>query len=307
MSERIVEIQGPGAHLSLYRGFMEINRAGHPTQRVALDHIHSVIVTGPGCSHTSNLLSELAERGIPFALCGKNFQPTAYLLPVSGHYMQSARMQAQAEASQPVRKRLWKSLVKKKIAHQAHALSAIDPQTQGTLNRLVLDVRSGDTTNVESQAARLYWPALLGKGFIRNPKNLGINSLLNYGYAVIRSSVARAVTSAGLHPTLGLHHIGPRNPMCLVDDLIEPYRPLVDMVVWSMSEHEGYQEITPQVKQQLALLAVIDLPSDNGKSPLFQTATRLATSLAQVFLGERTELILPTLPEVATLTQQFGE
>ena len=224
MTGRIVEIAENGRHLALHRGFMEVRADRELIARVPLDDLLAVIVSGHGCTHSSNLIAALAERGTPFIICAVNYQPVAWMLPLFGHHAQSTRMQAQARAKLPLKKRLWQQIVRAKISNQAEVLDMFG-DGGNRLKRLATKVRSGDPDNMEAQAARHYWSVLFPHGFTRDKEGGGINALLNYGYAIIRSCVARGVMAAGLHPTLGIWHRGPTNPMCLVDDLMEPFSP----------------------------------------------------------------------------------
>ncbi len=153
-------------------------------------------------------------------------------------------------------------------------------------------VRSGDPDNVEAEAARRYWPLLLGAEFRRDRDSGGANALLNYGYAVLRAGVARAVFAAGLHPGAGLMHSNRSNPMVLVDDLMEPFRPLVDREVWRLVK-AGKLDLDSEAKVALARIMVLDLSTRFGLSPLMVCAERLAQSLARAYAGEGNELDLP--------------
>ena len=296
MVGKIVEIADQSRYLSVHRGFLEVRFEQEVLGRVPLDDIIGVVISGHGCTHSSNLLAVLAERNIPLSICNRAYSPVAYVLPVEGHHLQSARMQAQANASSSLKGRLWKQIVQSKVRHQASVLEQAGvPKISSALLAMAKRVKSGDPDNIEAQAAQYYWPNLLGRGFRRNPKNSDENVLFNYAYAVVRSSVARGVVASGLHPSLGLHHTGPANSMCLVDDLMEPYRPIADLLVWLLIRR-GCQEVNRQSKEVLASLAVIDIPTESGVTTLFQSAARQASSLARVYLKEQKNLLLPLIP-----------
>lgn len=157
---------------------------------------------------------------------------------------------------------------------------------------LARKVRPGDPDNVEAEAARRYWPLLFGGGFRRDPDGGGLNALLNYGYAILRAAAARAVMAAGLHPSLGLKHANRGNALVLVDDLMEPFRPLVDREVHRLAG-DGVVEVTSDAKAALARLMVIDLAAEAGASPLMTCLERLAASLARAYAGETDRLALP--------------
>lgn len=166
-------------------------------------------------------------------------------------------------------------------------------------------VRSGDPQNIEAQAARRYWKIIFGEDFKRNRAALGINSLLNYGYTVLRSSVARAVIAAGLHPTLGLHHSNESNHMRLVDDLMEPFRPLIDLKVKVICLGTEQPEVNKDTKRQLVMTLYDDLEMARGMSPLMECTQTLTKSLAQVYLGERNNLELPYAGLPLSLSAEF--
>lgn len=166
----------------------------------------------------------------------------------------------------------------------------------------LVPVRSGDPENVEAQAARRYWPLLMGTEFRRDRNALGVNSLLNYGYAVLRAIVSRAICGSGLHPTLGVHHANQGNAFALADDLMEPYRPLVDRMVLNLMR-SGQEEVNPKTKGRLAELGTLDLETSEGLSPVSVQISRLTQSLASTFLTGEVLLDLPRPPSVLALAQ----
>lgn len=290
---RVIEIANDRRHLSLYRGFVIITDTAERREvgRVPIDDVASIIGNAHGLSYSNNLLEALVVRCAPFVLCGSNHNAVGMLLPIEGHGQQAGRFDAQLRASAPTSKRLWAEIVRAKLCHQAAVLNSYGaPSTP--INALSRFVRSGDPRNVEAQAARRYWTLLFGSDFRRDRDAEGANAMLNYGYTILRSAVARAVVAAGLHPTLGLHHSDKGNPMRLVDDLMEPFRPLVDARVKDLSAR-GATDIDADVKRRLVQLLYIDRQTDDGVTPLIACINRLATSLAQVFLGERRSLYLP--------------
>lgn len=291
MLGRIVEISGEGRRLSLHRGLIEISGPEGLLGQVPLDDIEAVIASTPAVSYTNQALSALAERGAPVVICGVNFTPTAYILPVSGHHAQGARFEAQAEATQPTRKRLWAEIVRAKIKAQAAALQFSGTNAKA-LELLVSRVRSGDPANIEAQAAQKYLPAILGSGFTRDRNCEGINSFLNYGYTVLRAATARSIVAAGLHPSLGLHHKSNGSALRLADDLMEPFRPSVDLIARALGE-EGRNSLETDSKRRLAAVLHADFRTGEGISPLSTVITRLAQSLAQVFQKERRSLAFP--------------
>jgi len=289
--DRVVEIATDGRHLSRHRGFMLVTEQGAEIGRVPLDQILAVIVNAHGVTYTNSLLVELAERGASLVLCGRNHQPRAMLWPLEGHHAQGARMRAQWTARASLSKQAWKSIVIAKIRMQGAALDAIG-ETGGGLRRLAGAVRSGDVTNVEAMAARRYWPMMMGREFRRDPTGDGLNSLLNYGYTVLRSASARAVVAAGLNPTIGIHHSNRGNAFALADDLMEPFRPIIDFVARDIAR-ESTPELDPETKGRLARLIALDFKYSGETTPASRALMRLATSMAQSFETNRLKLDLP--------------
>lgn len=294
MIGRIVEVADDRRHLFVNRGFMVVRDTGGERKelgQVPLDDIAAVIANAHGITYTNNLLVALAERGAPFVLCAANHNAVGMLITLDGHHVQAKRIEAQIAASLPTRKRLWASVVKCKLQQQAVALEAAGAPT-APLSSLVAKVRSGDPDNIEGQGARRYWTLLFGSAFRRDQSGGGVNALLNYGYTILRSATARAIVAAGLHPSIGLHHSNDGNPMRLVDDLLEPFRPVVDLKVWQLAR-SGEAEVTPDAKRALVRTLYDDMPTDAGVTPVMVCMQKLAISLAQAYLGEREKLDLP--------------
>lgn len=294
MIGRIVEIAEDGRHLSVHRGFLVVESGGEELGRVPLDDIGAVIANAHGLTYTANLVTALAHRNVTMVFCGPNHQPVATIWPIEGHHAQTARMRAQVAASLPLMKRLWQGLIRAKIRQQGSVLAALGVAS-GAFDKLARDVKSGDPENIEAQAARRYWRLLMGEDFRRDRELPGSNALLNYGYAILRSTTARAVAAAGLHPTLGVHHRNRGNPLCLVDDLMEPFRPIVDLAVVRLAK-AGVADVTPEAKRSLAALTWHDMRTSKGVTPLSTCAARLAVSLAMSFEMGRPNLDLPLEP-----------
>lgn len=294
MIGRIVEVADDRRHLSMNRGFMVVqDTEGERSElgQVPLDDIAAVIANAHGLSYTNNLLVALAQRGAPFVLCGANHNAVGMLLPIDGNFEQAKRIEAQIGAALPVHKRLWAAVVRSKLEQQAAALEAAGAAT-APLTALVCKVKSGDPANIEAQGARRYWTLLFGDGFRRDQDGGGVNALLNYGYTVLRAATARAIISAGLHPSIGLHHSNDTNAMRLVDDVMEPFRPIIDLKVWHLLRN-GEDQVTPNSKRALVRTLYDDMQTAVGATPVTVCAQKLATSLAQVYLGQRDKLDLP--------------
>jgi CRISP-associated protein Cas1 len=291
MVGRVVEIETNDRHLAIDRGFLVVSEKGKEIGKVPLDDIAAVIANAHGLTYSNNALVGLSGRGIPVVLCGANHMPAAIVWPVDAHHVQTGRMKDQIAASLPLKKRLWAQIVRAKILGQGATLESVGAAHQGFL-LLSRKVRSGDPDNVEAEAARRYWRLLMGPEFRRNTDGGGTNAMLNYGYAVLRAGVARAVMATGLHPSFGLMHSNRSNPMVLIDDLMEPFRPSVDREVWRLVRN-GTGDVDKDAKSALARIMVIDLPTSFGLSPLMVCAERLAQSLAKAFAGEADQLELP--------------
>ncbi|MGD0190993.1 MAG: type II CRISPR-associated endonuclease Cas1 [Rhizomicrobium sp.] len=296
MVGRVVEVATDGRHVSIQRGFLLVSEHGSEVGKVPLDDIAAVVANAHGLTYTNNALVELSARGVPIVLCGANHMPAAIVWPVDAHHIQTGRMSDQVSAGLPLKKRLWAQLVRSKILAQAATLESVGATHTG-FYLLSRKVRSGDPDNVEAEAARRYWPLLFGAAFRRDKDGSGLNGMLNYGYAVLRAGIARAVMAAGLHPSFGLMHSSRANPMVLIDDLMEPFRPVVDREVWRLG-NQGVQDVDKNSKAALARIMIVDLPTNAGLSPLMVCAERLAQSLARAFAGEdeALDLPLPALP-----------
>lgn len=294
MIGRIVEIADDRRHLFVSRGFMVVRDSEGERKelgQIPLDDIAAVIANAHGITYTNNLLVALAERGAPFVLCGANHNVVGVLFTLDRHHVQAKRIEAQIAASAPTFKRMWAAVVKAKLEQQAAALEAAGEPTI-PLTALIGKVRSGDPENIEGQGARRYWTLLFGADFRRDQDGGGLNALLNYGYTILRSAMARSVVAAGLHPSIGLHHSNDSNAMRLVDDLMEPFRPVVDLKVWQLNR-QSESEVTPETKRALVRVLHDDMQTSIGVTPVMVCMQRLATSLAQVFLDERNKLDLP--------------
>lgn len=309
---RVVEVASNDRYLHVVRGFLAINDSSNgnvEVGRVPFEDIESVIVHGYGISYSNELLVRLTEQGIPLVMCDARHSPVGLLLPIEGHSTQAKRFDAQIAANLPLSKRTWATIVKAKIAQQGQVLDEIG-QHRERLRRLEHEVRSGDPMNCEAQAAREYWPALFGGMFRRDRAKGDQNALLNYGYTVLRSAMARAVVAAGLHPTLGVHHQNEGNALRLVDDLMEPFRPFVDLRVWMIVNSEDVDmmwnaQIGVQPTHKLSLVSVLseDLETEEGTTPIGLCTARLAVSLARVYLGEANGITIPP-PQIPCAWQE---
>ena len=273
---------------------MTVSDDGAEQGRVPLDDIGVLLCNARGLTYSNSLMTELAKRGAAVVLCGPNYVPVAWLWPLEGHHVQALRMRSQLEASKPLCKRLWQAVVRAKIEQQKNVLELLQLPSGG-FDALIRRVRSGDPDNVEAQAARRYWPLLFGGDFRRNRYGAGPNPFLNYGYTVLRSAVARAVVAAGLHPSIGIHHSNRTNSMCLVDDLMEPFRPMVDYVVVRLV-NAGHSEVSPETKRALAQVLTSDVATDRGTTPFQTCIERAVQSIAKSFESGEPAYVFPERP-----------
>jgi CRISPR-associated protein Cas1 len=250
MLNNIIEISTNNKKLSVHRGFLRIEENDIVLKDIPFDSISSIIITAFGVVYTNNLLQELCERSIPLVILGKNYHPIGTLLSYVGHYKQTEVQLNQIENKKPLQKRIWQLIIQEKIKNQSRVLDAWNKSNN--IKLLSKKVLSGDSSNIEAYAARLYFKSLYGDDFIRNKDIEGVNSFLNYGYAIIRAALARYVVSAGLNPSFGVEHHNKLNPFCLVDDLIEPFRPIVDNTVYAIFQNDNVHELTSEYKSQLS-------------------------------------------------------
>ncbi len=256
---------------------------------VILDHQQIVI--------SQALIAKLLENNVAFITCNNTHHPVGLLLNLESHSLQSQRFQAQIEASEPLKKQLWQQTVKAKIKNQAAILAQQGYEIENMLHWADV-VKSGDPENLEGRAAAWYWAHLFktNKNFIRDPAGMPPNNLLNYGYAILRATVARALVGSGLLPTLGIFHRNQYNAYCLADDMMEPYRPFVDQIILQiMEEDSNAEELTPDVKKKLLVLPTVDVTLQGETSPLMIAVQRTTASLARCFLSETRKISFPEM------------
>jgi CRISPR-associated protein Cas1 len=295
MTDRFLDLSDNPAHLNT-RGALLVVRGGSDGRQettVPLAEISAVVASHPAVTLTLASLARLAEAGVPLVVCDDHRMPTAMMLPLEGHFTQAERFERQIAASLPMRKRLWRDIVRAKVRAQGRLLARVRGD-DGGLERLAEKVLSGDTGNIEARAARLYWPLLFGPDFARRRDAEDQNRLLNYGYAVLRAAVSRAICASGLHPSLGLQHHNRYDAFRLADDLMEPLRPLVDEAVVGVVEKAG-PGAPLDAETKSALLAILTSRVKTGRERrvLPDALGHYAASLADVFGGVRRALVIP--------------
>ena len=293
MLNRVLEIYEENRYLSLSRGFIVIQHGSEELGRVPLDDIGVLLLSAQSVTFSKNILNALAERGCVTVLCGKNYSPQSMVLPVYSHYLFAKILKKQIDASLPLKKRIWQQVVIQKIKNQALNLKLCGKEEESKkIETIAALVKSGDPDNREAYAARMYWKYLFGKDFTRDKEKEGINSFLNYGYAIMRSSMARAVCASGLLPSLGLHHDNHLNQFSLADDLFEIYRPLVDCVVFHLGINDD-SELTPEYKTKLTETLWIKVHTSEGNSPAFQSMQYLTASYVHALEDGKPVIDLP--------------
>ena len=267
---------------------------GLPPRTVPIEDIGVVVLENQQITITNGLLDKLVNNKVAVISCNGQHLPVGLLLPLSGHTEQTERIRDQIQASLPLKKNLWQQTISAKIQNQAGLLAEKGIAIQ-KMNHLAKSVQSGDTGNNEAQAAAYYWPRLFQiPDFNRHQTGIPPNNLLNYGYAILRAIVARALVSSGMLPNIGIWHRNKYNAYCLADDIMEPYRPFVDLIVSHILETEDQiDELTTDIKTQLLQIAAIDVTIDGKKSPLMVAASRTSSSLYECFAGISRKIIYP--------------
>ncbi len=293
MLNRVLEIYEENRYLSLNRGFIVIKHDSEELGKVPLDDIGVLLLSAQSVSFSKNILNALAEKGCITILCGKNYAPQSMVLPLYSHYHFAKVIKNQIDASLPLKKRIWQQIVIQKIKNQALVLKLCGKNDSVPLiETIAAMVKSGDSDNREAYAARMYWKALFGKDFIRDKNLPGINSFLNYGYAIMRSAMARAVCSSGLIPSLGIHHDNNLNQFALADDLFEIYRPIVDCIVYH-TYSDDLPELTPEIKLKLIDALWIKVHTTEGDSPAFQSMLYMTASYVHALEDKKAAIDLP--------------
>lgn len=299
MIKRTIEISREPAHLAVRDDQLRIVREGQRTLESAsipCEDIGLLIVDHPQVSYSHHALARLVEFGAGVVVCGSDHLPAGLLLPMSSHTEVVWRVNDQISAAKPVRKQLWKQIIVAKVRAQAANL-AEDSPVRRRLMAMARQVGSGDPKNVEAQAARLYWPVWLdeqgGPPFRRDTDGKdAINAMLNYGYAIFRAAVARALVGAGLLPVLGIHHSNRSNAFCLADDLIEPLRPMMDARVRQL-HRRGHESLTSHTKAALLERLTATVRYGERTGPLLVALHACAASLADCLGGRSGTLLIP--------------
>jgi CRISP-associated protein Cas1 len=264
---------------------------------IPIEDIGVLIMDHQQITITQALIAKLLENNVALITCDSRHHPTGLMLNLDGHTLQSKKFAAQVEATIPLKKQLWQQTVSCKIDNQACMLEGIQVGAKN-LRNWAQEVKSGDADNHEAVAAAYYWKNVFAifPDFRREREGEPPNNLLNYGYAILRAVVARNLVASGLLPTLGIFHKNQYNAYCLADDIMEPYRPFVDKVVWTIVRmHGNFLELTPDMKKQLLGIPAMDVIINGEKSPLMVAVQKTTASLAKCFEGKQRKILYPVL------------
>lgn len=303
MIKRIIEVS-TASYLHINRRQLVIEQAGNVVGTVPIEDLGVLVIANLANVLTQQLLSDCAENNVVVVLCSDKYLPVSILMPLSGHSTHALVLREQISAKKTIEKRIWQQIVRSKLKAQAGLLTVMNGNT-AYLDRLVEQVKVGDTGNCEAQGARYYWQALFGKEFRRNTGMDGINSLLNYGYTIVRACVARALVGAGLHPAIGLQHCNQYNDFALVDDMLEPLRPMVDNKVFELCAGISEPQLTRDVRTELMQLTSATCEINGRPLPLMVALGEYAASLRSCLRGETNQLEIP-LCRYSAVTAQCG-
>ena len=265
------------------------------TKTVAIEDVAVIVLESKHITFTTSLVERLMANNVALITCDDRHMPVGLFQPLEGHSEQSERFRLQLNASEPLKKNLWQQTVQSKIMNQALHLKERGVVSANNMMYWSKEVKSGDAKNHEAQAAAYYWKNLFDiEGFTRHRAGFPPNNLLNYGYAILRAITARALISSGLFPTFGIHHRNKYNAYCLADDIMEPYRPYVDVVVSHLMDTEDdLSVLTIDLKKELLQIPALDVIIDGKKSPLLVAMSRTTNSLYECYAGLSRKIIYP--------------
>lgn len=297
MLNRVLEIAKENRYVSLKRGFIMIWHGKEEVGKVPLDDVAVLLLSAQSVTFSKNVINAISESGGITVLCGSNYTPLSMVLPVGMHTYFTKIIKSQINSSAPFRKRIWQQLVMQKIINQSLALKFCGKEEDSKLlEKISKTVKSGDIDNREAYAAKMYWKSLFGASFIRDKDGDGVNAFLNYGYAVMRAGMARALCTHGLLASLGIHHENNLNSFCLADDFFEIYRPMVDVMVYKIHE-KGETKLDSQNKLKLVKLLNVKVNTKKGESQAVQSMHYLASSYVNAMEMGKAEIEMPSWEE----------
>lgn len=280
--------------LVVHKPDMEDYRASVPVEDIAV-----VVLDNFQITITNQLIQALQDNTVALISCDRSHLPSSLMLPMGGHHVMTERMRKQIEVSLPLKRQLWKQTIDAKLRNQAALLERFE-KNSARMYYLLDKLEPGDTTNVEGRAAAYYWKELFGDSYVRDRYGEMPNAHLNYAYAIVRAVVARALVSSGMHPAFGLFHSNKYNIYCLADDIMEPYRPFVDELVYSMfinGEIYG-EELDTKQKASLLKVAAMDVILDGKRSPLLVAVSRTTNSLFECYDSQKRKILYPSFYDV---------
>jgi CRISPR-associated protein Cas1 len=289
---------GNPAYLNLANKQLAVTQPEQEKRTIAVEDIGVVVLDHKQITVTQGLIEALMENNVVMISCDSSHLPAGVMLPLVGHSTQTEHIREQIEATQPLKKQLWQQTIKAKIYNQALLLEHTGQADATPLFNWADRVRSGDPNNYEAQAAAYYWANLFseGKDFRRDREGDAPNNLLNYGYAILRAVIARAIVSAGLLPSVGIFHRNRYNAYCLADDVMEPFRPMVDKLVIDIMKQEiDTEELTKESKQVLLSIPAQDVRMNRLRRPLMVAAAQTTASLCKCFAGTARKIIYPEI------------
>ncbi len=284
---KLPEVEKNDSLLESFKRRSEITKPIEDIGVVVLDHSQITITTG--------LMDALLANQCAVITCNKKSMPQGLILPLCGNSTQNERFRYQIDASLPLKKQLWQQTIKAKIENQGEVLEACTHSGVKCLKIWASEVRSGDPDNLEARAAAFYWKHLFPDldYFTREREGVPPNNLLNYGYAILRAVVARSLVISGMLPTLGIHHHNRYNAYCLADDIMEPYRPYVDELVFGLMQDYDYENLSQEIKVKLLSIPTLEVRIGKVRSPLMVAVSQTTVSLFKCFTGEQRQLVYP--------------
>jgi len=290
---------GNPAYVSVRHKQLCVRKPGEDAEKtVPIEDIGMVIADHPRITITQTTVTSLQENNAVILWCGPDHLPVSMSLPFAGSDTYTERLRYQLAASEPLKKQLWKQTIEAKLANQAKVLKRLGSPSP-TIERMISKIGSGDPENYEGRAAAIYWQSILTIPYSTNRgrDEGGVNALFNYGYALLRAVIARNLVSSGCLPALGIHHRNKYNAFCLADDIMEPYRPVVDLYIVAFLEEnpEFDGELTTDIKKYLLQIPVLDINIKGKNSPLMVGASRTTASLMDCFIGKARKILYPEL------------
>ncbi len=292
-NQLVIKLPEVESNSSLPEGFK-----AEATKTIPIEDIGVVVLDNKRITITQGVMEALLENNCAVITCNESHLPIGMHLPLVGNTTQTERMRYQIEASLPLKKQLWQQTIVAKIENQAAVLKQMRGAEVRNMLKWASEVKSGDSENMEARAAVYYWQNAfpMVEGFTRSREGEAPNNLLNYGYAILRAIVARALVSSGLLTTLGIHHRNKYNAFCLADDVMEPYRPYVDRLVMQLyDKYSDAQELTKELKTELLQIPFLDVVINNKRSPLMVAVSTTTASLQRCYAGEIRKIVYPSI------------